>query len=804
MTVSTEVSREEYTGNGVTTDFDYRFRVFKAEDLVVSVADTTETITVLTLNTDYTVTGAGSRTGGKVKLFSPLAFNWQISIERALPVTQETDIRNQGNFFPEVHEDVFDKLTMLIQQVWSYFGLALRKPTWLAKYYDALGNRIANLGNPINPQDAATKSYVDTAVAESDDYADDLFKRTLRVPEGSVGMIADVETRKNMLLGFNNIGNPAPIAGQTETADLAIKLAATTGGFLVGSPDNIQQLRLTLPASGARLKTKGAFSSNDGGGGWWVFESGNRATQVATMPNIWIAPLLFPDGSQGAWRPDFSEGIWVNRLGYAITADTGINDTILEQVINIYNNKGERVNLPAGVAAHHKMTWKRDPHLEGVAGAIAGLNTGTGTVFLFTDELTTDDCIRIAPETGRITGLTLKNITVLSKEIFVGGPPTTFKTRTNRVAISGNTTGGQIEVDNNFIVGFKQAFRSNELWDGANYGMRGLYCGIESVVPAFWFGSDATDNTNNLHMYGLHIEFCPYALYMGLCRNISIYGGKIETNRSEDATGYVVNLSIGVFEAVMSGTMFVQSTFNTKSPFMLNQGRGVRLEACDFISPNYSPSFKYTGIVWYHGNDVNASENVLRDVRFDNALSTDSVTGVDYPIFAGNNESGSIRVTVPSNAVGGGVVSLGANCSMSVNVVTNTSGSAKPGGTIHFRAAGSSVELRRPAGTVLGTYATGDRNNVLNQNIPIKTAYNTAVPDVTGHQVVYVGAAGGVSITAFSGMAGHMFSVRLGTGSATLINSGSLKLKGGSNIAMTANTLYTFTVIDSNNNCEQN
>ncbi|HBE9081436.1 hypothetical protein ABQ381_12565 [Serratia fonticola] len=244
MTVSTEVSREEYTGNGVTTDFDYRFRVFSAEDLVVSVADTTETISVLTLNTDYTVTGAGSRNGGKVKLSSPLAFNWRISIERELPVTQETDIRNQGNFFPEVHEDAFDKLTMLIQQAWSYFGLALRKPTWLAKYYDAQGNRIANLGNPINPQDAATKSYVDNEVANSNigwqagDAAlnskiDANFNRTLRVPESYVQPLASSSARSNMLLGFNNIGAPVPIASQTETADLAIKLASTSGGEFV-------------------------------------------------------------------------------------------------------------------------------------------------------------------------------------------------------------------------------------------------------------------------------------------------------------------------------------------------------------------------------------------------------------------------------------------------------------------------------------------------------------------------------------------------------------------------------------------
>ncbi|MBE0147914.1 hypothetical protein FOT80_00685, partial [Serratia fonticola] len=237
MTVSTEVSREEYTGNGVTTDFDYRFRVFSAADLVVSVADTTETISVLTLNTDYTVIGAGSRTGGKVKLMSPLAFNWRISIERALPVTQETDIRNQGNFLPEVHEDAFDKLTMLIQQVWSYFGLALRKPTWLAKFYDAMGNRIANLGNPINQQDAATKSYVDAGDANNTQYADNLFQRTLRVPENSVNQLPIAAARSNSLQGYNDQGQPIPVFAMTDTADLAIRLASHTpgnGGSLVG------------------------------------------------------------------------------------------------------------------------------------------------------------------------------------------------------------------------------------------------------------------------------------------------------------------------------------------------------------------------------------------------------------------------------------------------------------------------------------------------------------------------------------------------------------------------------------------
>lgn len=116
MTVSTEVDHNEYTGNGVTTSFPYTFRIFRKSDLVVQVSDLNGNVTELVLDTGYTVTGAGTYSGGSVVLPSPLATGWRITIDRVLDVVQDTDLRNQGKFFPEVHEDAFDYLTMLIQQ----------------------------------------------------------------------------------------------------------------------------------------------------------------------------------------------------------------------------------------------------------------------------------------------------------------------------------------------------------------------------------------------------------------------------------------------------------------------------------------------------------------------------------------------------------------------------------------------------------------------------------------------------------------------------------------------------------------
>lgn len=193
----------------------------------MQVVDLNENITELILDTDYIVTGAGGYNGGNIILSKELVSGYQISISRELPVTQETDLRNQGKFFAEVHEDAFDKLTMLIQQVRSWFSLALRKPSFVANYYDALNNYIRNLRDPSTPQDAATKNYVDTQLSSN-------LGCTLRVQE-QIPQLPDAASRANKMPAFDNDGNPIVVLPPSGSAsDVLIELAKPTGSDLVG------------------------------------------------------------------------------------------------------------------------------------------------------------------------------------------------------------------------------------------------------------------------------------------------------------------------------------------------------------------------------------------------------------------------------------------------------------------------------------------------------------------------------------------------------------------------------------------
>ena len=128
MTVNTtSITSGPYTGNGVTTSFPYTFKAFT--DTNVIVYQTVGTVqSTLTLGTHYSVTGTGIDGGGNVVMVTAPAPGDEIYIRSNYSAEQLTDFDSQGGFYPDTHEDAFDKQIMLIQQLEDIQGRGLRLP----------------------------------------------------------------------------------------------------------------------------------------------------------------------------------------------------------------------------------------------------------------------------------------------------------------------------------------------------------------------------------------------------------------------------------------------------------------------------------------------------------------------------------------------------------------------------------------------------------------------------------------------------------------------------------------------------
>ncbi|MEZ2724147.1 hypothetical protein ACBQ21_09125 [Pseudomonas putida] len=193
MTVSTTESVVFYDGTGSLAPWPVPFRFFDDTDLAVQKIDANGGSSPLVLGADYSVTGAGNLGGGTVTPTAPLLVGETAIIARVLSPVQETDLRNQGRFFAQIHEDVFDYLTMLIQQTQEGLSRALLRPLG-RDYYDAEGRVIANLGDPANDRDAVNYRTLLRKLAElATDGSGQFVLEALALPSGSdlVGFSAE-------------------------------------------------------------------------------------------------------------------------------------------------------------------------------------------------------------------------------------------------------------------------------------------------------------------------------------------------------------------------------------------------------------------------------------------------------------------------------------------------------------------------------------------------------------------------------------------------------------------------------------
>lgn len=118
MTLTSSSAKDLYTGDGAVSVFGYTFKIFADTDIKVTevlIADGTETL--LTLITDYTVSGAGDADGGNITLVAgALPSTKEIVLQRNQTQEQTLDLEENDPQPSDNVETQFDKIVAMIQQ----------------------------------------------------------------------------------------------------------------------------------------------------------------------------------------------------------------------------------------------------------------------------------------------------------------------------------------------------------------------------------------------------------------------------------------------------------------------------------------------------------------------------------------------------------------------------------------------------------------------------------------------------------------------------------------------------------------
>jgi len=122
MAFTSTLSKVQYAGNGATTGFAFPYLFYANSHLVVTSTSSEGVDTVLVLDTNYTVTGAGNSAGGTVTITPAPATGVEITIERRVPYSQEHEYVNDDRFDAEAHEKAMDRNAMMAAQLGATGG----------------------------------------------------------------------------------------------------------------------------------------------------------------------------------------------------------------------------------------------------------------------------------------------------------------------------------------------------------------------------------------------------------------------------------------------------------------------------------------------------------------------------------------------------------------------------------------------------------------------------------------------------------------------------------------------------------
>lgn len=128
MSLTNLTTKQTYECDGIKTVFEYPFKIWDKTWLQVVKTDTTDgSETVLTVDVDYTVSGAGDEAGGDVTLLiAAPSSDFKITVERVPPLKQQASYTETDKFPAKTHEYALDKIVMMCQYLKSLVDRALK------------------------------------------------------------------------------------------------------------------------------------------------------------------------------------------------------------------------------------------------------------------------------------------------------------------------------------------------------------------------------------------------------------------------------------------------------------------------------------------------------------------------------------------------------------------------------------------------------------------------------------------------------------------------------------------------------
>lgn len=369
MAVNDNPSRKQYTQGpgGATTDWPVDFKFSADEDLVVITTDPTGVDTTLTLDSEYSVTGAGSNDGGTVTIDPPVTAGHRVTIYREIDLDQPTVLPSSGGWFPKVHEAVFDRIVMQIQQLYD----AVERSVKLSPTSTDSAADLSVLLESIDENAAAAETAKNAAQAAQ-----------AATEETRDTIISDAEAAAAA------VASPYADAAQAAQAlaEDAQDAAETARDEAVAAAQNLSSQKYEATATAGQTVITPGFTWDDGAGNIVLYIDGvfqSPSTYTLTSPTITLSEALagvesiFVESINFAAAP--SAPLYVNN-NLSDLADVG------EARDNL--NLGTAALLDVGTAALNAVQLDADGKLPAVSGElltgitaaqISGLSSGMPT-----------------------------------------------------------------------------------------------------------------------------------------------------------------------------------------------------------------------------------------------------------------------------------------------------------------------------------------------------------------------------------------------------------------------------------------